>query len=156
MRICIAGLATGLLLVSVVSADDKDAVKQDKQKLQGIWVPSKVEMGGQVMGKEELKSQPKLGVEGDRLVTPGAAPRDAIYSGPLKLQVDGKVRRITIYGSSAGPNGEELKNHGIYKIDGDKLTLCLNVDSTSDTKPDEFESKAGSDFCLIEFRREKK
>jgi uncharacterized protein (TIGR03067 family) len=156
MQKCVLIGAAGLLLVSVVSAQDKDIITQDKQKLQGVWLPTRVEMGGQVMDKEELKNQPKLGVEGGKLVTPGAAPKDAIYSGPLILQVDGKVRRITIFGSSPGPAGEQLKQHGIYKIDGDTLTLCLNVDCTSDTKPSEFESKPGSEFCIIEFRREKK
>jgi uncharacterized protein (TIGR03067 family) len=156
MRMCILTVAAGLLVVSVGRADDKDILNQDKQKLQGVWVPVKIEMGGQFMDKEELKNQLKLGVDGDKLVTPGTGPKDAIYSGPLSLQVDGKVRRITIVGSSRGPAGEELKQHGIYKIDGDTLTLCLNVDCTSDAKPNEFESKPGSDFCIIEFRREKK
>jgi uncharacterized protein (TIGR03067 family) len=156
MRMYVMTVAAGLLLISVGRADDKDVIKRDKQELQGVWVPVKVEMGGQVMDKEEIKKQFKLGIDGDKLVTPGAEAKDAIYSGPLNLQVDGKLRRITIVGSSPGPGGEELKQHGIYKIDGDKLTLCLNVDCTSDTKPNEFESKPGSDFSIIEFRREKK
>lgn len=156
MRMCVITVAAVLFLISAGRADDQDILKQDKQKLQGVWVPVRMEMGGQLMDKEELKNQPKFGVDGDKLVTPGAGPKDAIYSGPLSLQVDGKVRRITIFGSSRGPAGEELKQHGIYKIDGDTLTLCLNVDCTSDSKPNEFESKPGSDFCIIQFRREKK
>lgn len=156
MRTSVLTLAAGVLLVSVGTADDKAVLGQDKEKLQGVWVPVKMEMGGQVMAKDELQKQPKLGVEGDRLVTPGAAPADAIYNSPLDLRVDGRLRRITIHGSSPGPNGETLRQHGIYKLDGDTLTLCLNVDCTSETKPDAFESKPGSDFVLVEFRRERK
>jgi len=156
MRMFVLTVVTALLYLSVGRTDDQDVIKQDKQKLQGVWVPVKMEMSGQFMGKEDLKKQPKLGINGDKLVTPGAAPADAIYSGPLDIQVDGKLRRITIYGSSPGPNGEKLKQHGIYKIEADTLTLCLNVDCVSDTKPDKFESRPGSAFCIIEFRREKK
>ena len=66
MRLRVLTLAAGLILVSVVTADDTDVIKQDKQTLQGVWVPIKVEMGGQVMDKEELKKQPKLGIEGEK------------------------------------------------------------------------------------------
>jgi len=156
MRICVLTVAAGLMLISVGTAGDEDIIKRDKQQLQGVWIPTKLEMGGQLMSKEELKRQPKLGINGDTLATPGADPKDAIYSGPLNLQLDGKLRRITIFGSSRGSEGQELKQHGIYKIDGDKLMLCLNVDCTSDNKPNKFESKPESDFCVIEFRREKK
>lgn len=53
---------------------------------------------------------------------------------------------------SAGPKGTPMK--GIYKRDGETLTLCLGLDR--DTRPTAFESKAGDKVILITLGKAKK
>lgn len=53
---------------------------------------------------------------------------------------------------SAGPKGTPMK--GVYKRDGDTLTLCLGLDG--DARPAGFESKAGAKVLLLTLTRVKK
>ncbi|MGL4555184.1 MAG: TIGR03067 domain-containing protein [Gemmataceae bacterium] len=146
-------VAASLLAIGVNAADDKDALKGDKEKLQGVWKPVKAEGEGKEATEDAVKKLPKLGVEGDKVTTPGAGLLEAIYDGPLDLDTTGKVKRITFH--DEGPDGK-LTFHGIYSLDGDELTICLNQDGTSKEKPSEFVTKKGSPFCVIKFQREKK
>jgi uncharacterized protein (TIGR03067 family) len=146
-------VVAGLIASGAQAADDKDVAKADRDNLQGVWKPVKAEAGGKTFSDEELKQLPNLGVEGDKLTTPGAGPESAIWDGPLDLDPSGKMKRITFHGE--GPNGK-LTFHGIYALDGDELTICLNEDGTSTEKPREFATNKGQPFCLIKFQREKK
>jgi uncharacterized protein (TIGR03067 family) len=53
---------------------------------------------------------------------------------------------------SAGPKGMPMK--GIYKRDGDTLTLCMSLDR--DDRPAAFESKEGEKVILITLTKAKK
>ena len=51
------------------------------------------------------------------------------------------------------PGGQSDPIRGIYKIDGDTLTLCLSMDGT---RPKEFASPAGTQLVLVTCQRAKK
>jgi uncharacterized protein (TIGR03067 family) len=53
------------------------------------------------------------------------------------------------------PPKESSTHVGIYKIEGDTLTICL-ADKNSTERPTKFESPDGSDIFLVTLKRVKK
>jgi uncharacterized protein (TIGR03067 family) len=136
-------LALGLL----IGADDakKDAKDQDENKIQGTWVVVSVERDGQKASDEEIK---------DKTVTFAAESKvtvkmpDKEINGKYKIDAGKKPKHITLEATS------EKTLFGIYKLDGDNLTICCE-EGDMENRPTEFASK-GSDTQLIVLKREKK
>lgn len=141
-----------LVLAGLLVSDTQEAVRAEKQKLQGVWIVTKAEAGGQSLPEDVLREIPSLGVVGDRLTSPGAEDGKDIWRGPLDLDVSGKVKRITVHVGKR--QGRERTISAIYALEGDRLTICVNADTTSSEKPAELVTKQGSPFVLLTFRRE--
>jgi uncharacterized protein (TIGR03067 family) len=71
-----------------------------------------------------------------------------------KLDPSAKPKAIDIVHSIQGGGEETVR--AIYKLDGDKLTICGKFHGGGGERPTEFESKEGSGIMLMILKREKK
>jgi uncharacterized protein (TIGR03067 family) len=136
------------LAVTLAAPAAKEAPKKDPPSLVGEWAAETAVIGG------KLDNPPPgttwtFTADGKSVLQVGggqaAAGSDAKYTTDAKkdpAQVD----------VSEGPKGKSMK--GIYKVEGDTLTLCLVQDG--DDRPTAFESPAGSKAILITLKKVKK
>jgi uncharacterized protein (TIGR03067 family) len=132
-------LAAGLL----VAADTpQDAVRQEKEKLKGTWALVSMEAQGKPVPAADLKvvkytfEEARFSYEDGR-----GGPKEGMYT----------------LGSARSPKSIDLSQdgslaaRGIYKLEGDRLTLCLA--SPRGERPTEFTTKAGVSTVLVVFQR---
>lgn len=128
-------------LLSVASAPVKEP-KTDKELLQGTWSLIKIEVDG-----NELKELPKLTLifKDDKVTVTREGVKDK--HGPFKLDAEKKVKEIDL--TTTEDNQTVLC---IYKLDGDKLTMCI-ADAPGSARPTEF--KSGPRILLVDLKRVK-
>jgi len=149
-------IAGGLRLVTA-GADDKagPALKKELARLEGVWTISEARHGGEVVeGGEPRELEFKAGKlivrQGDR------APITLTLR--LDLSADPKVMDWTTDPKGKFDDADKFAE-GIYKLDGDTLTVCYHVRDNRFAKgnrPTEFKSDEGSDAMLIVLKRSKK
>ncbi len=144
------GLAAALLAVTAgvvvvgyrqaVAAEDK---KPDKEKLQGEWKVTAAKMGGKDDGGEVVGKTAVF--KGDKVTIRSESEFE------LDPSKDPKHFDLTV---TEGPERERGKWPGIYKLEGDKLTL--HVALPGGERPTAFESKEGESSVLLTMERVKK
>jgi len=141
------------LALSVGAPAAKEAPKKETPSIVGEWLGEKA-VGG---GKE--KPVPEGGItfvftaDGMLKVREGANQKpDAVT---YKLDTKKSPNEIDIMAPK-----EKGKILGIYKIDGDTLTICISGKDVKDDKdgerPAKFESPEGAQIMLMTFKRVKK
>jgi uncharacterized protein (TIGR03067 family) len=138
-----------LMLVAacvLVAADAKeDAAAKDKEKLQGTWKVESATRGGKEAPAERAQAM-RLVIEGDQItVKEGTMAEAAMFT----LLPDQKPPAIDIKPNRPG----EKTVRGIYRLEGDTLTMCW---SREGGRPTEFASKEGSGAILLVLKRQKK
>jgi uncharacterized protein (TIGR03067 family) len=142
VRQALVVLAVGLLF----AADAKDKDKTDDDRIKGTWLLQTEEQDGNQKQFEGNAITVIFAAEGKGKVK-YASGRDDL---DLTYQLDAtrKPPQITVEGG-----GHTL--NGIYKLDGDTLTICFTKDSTAE-RPAEFVAKEGDGRVLVVLKREKK
>jgi uncharacterized protein (TIGR03067 family) len=152
-----AHVALTLLATVLVAADAPDeAVKKEKQQLQGTWVAKSVKIKGKA--DEKLKGA-KFIFSGDKLTMEfDGKKQEGTYSiAPTKSpkHIDLTFER----------EGRKDLDRGIYQIEGDTLKMCVRggrgkfdregnlVEEKVADRPEKFDAK---DSALITLKREKK
>jgi len=140
-----AVLVALISLTATAGGDEKDkAVKQEQEKLQGKWKVVSHEFSGRA-GKESSSEPDEL--KGDKWLRPKR--RTAEYR--LKLDPSKNPKQVDL---SADRLGDKVLK-GIYKLDGDKLTICYAYDPDL-ARPTEFKTKAEDNRYLYTLERVKK
>jgi len=145
-----AAVAVGVTVVSArlaladkPTATGKEADRKNEETIVGTWTVVSVEHGGH---DEEVK-QARMIFTADGKVTL-TAPGKGEKGGTYKLDRAKKPKELTI----STDEGGTIK--GIYKLDGDDLTICAS--DKDGERPTEFATKEGSDATLLVLKREKK
>jgi uncharacterized protein (TIGR03067 family) len=134
-------------------ADDK-VTRADRKALSGTWVA----VGGEAMGKEipkdDLPFQWTFKVGGKAVFADRKRGGQSRYAYTIDASRKPKVIDITYEGPEAALKG--VRQFGIYKIEKDKLTLCLTAEpgATEKDRPKRFTTKEGKVF-LMRFKRAK-
>ena len=134
-----------LLATGLVFADDKadEANKKALAALKGTWKVESAVREGEARPAADLEKV-KLKVDGESF-TINEDGRDM----PAKIKVDSTKKPAEI---DLTPDKQETAK-GIYKLEGDKLTICLSKPGTD--RPKDFKSEAGSGTFLVVFKKEK-
>jgi uncharacterized protein (TIGR03067 family) len=115
--------------------------------IDGTWVPSSAELGGQKF-PDEIRKTIKLVVKSDKYtVTVG----NQVDQGAVKLNPSAKPKAMDITGTDGPNKGKTIP--AIYERNGDTLRVCYNLSGKS--RPTEFKSETGTQLFLVTYKREK-
>jgi uncharacterized protein (TIGR03067 family) len=142
-------MAVGYLVIAggFVSAEDKEeAVKKERQKMEGTWEVVSIEIDGNKLPMEEgkkscvvLKGDKYTVKEGDNVIDEGTGTIDPTTKPKSLDAVPGK-----------GDNkGKTMP--GIYELKGDEMRVCFA--RPGNARPTEFSSKNGQ--ILLVYKRSK-
>jgi len=120
---------------------------QERETMQGTWLPSTAELGGK-MFPEEIRKITKLVIKGDTYtVTVG----EAVDQGIVKLNQSVQPKEMDIIGTEGPNKGKTIL--AIYEQDGDTLRICYDL--SSKTRPTEFKTQPGTQLFLVTYKRAK-
>jgi uncharacterized protein (TIGR03067 family) len=137
--ITLLSLVPGLLITDDLPKPED--VKKEVEKFQGSWKFVKLERDG-----EDLTNQlgdVEMEVKGEEYTAPNIAAK-------FKLDPSKTPKAIDLSYTEGPAAGHTLK--GIYKLDGDTLTICRAL-AEEDKRPTEFAAPAGSGKMLFHFKR---
>lgn len=112
----------------------------DQEKIQGVWQLTSGERSGQSFADDIVKNA-QLVFEGDKMTT---KIKDRSFAYTIKLFPDQSPK-------AANLDMDGTIGMGIYKLDGDKLTI-VHTEAGQD-RPKEFATKAGSPLTMMVFTR---
>lgn len=134
------------LLSLSLAARNGDA--NDRDSLQGTWLPSMAELGGKML-PDEFRKSIKLVVEGDKYtVTAGKV----VDKGTVKLNPARKPKQMDITGADGPNKGKKIL--AIYECNGDTLRVCYDLSGKG--HPSEFKTGEGTPLFLVTYKRAKR
>jgi uncharacterized protein (TIGR03067 family) len=145
MRRCLLILIVAACLVAADSGDE--TTKADIAKWQGAWQATSMLSDGKSMSDEQLKKI-KLMVSGTDYHFQNGSFNER---GRYKFDVAKSPKQLDIIVGDGADKGKVYQV--IYKVDGDRLTICL--EKANSRRPTEFTGAAGSGCVLEEWQRVK-
>jgi RNA polymerase sigma factor (sigma-70 family) len=131
-------------LAAKPAATAKDKALKDEEKILGTWALVAYEEGGQKAPEEAIKdARVTLTADGKMTAKQGEKVQEFTY----ELDPAKKPKEFS------GTNDKGQTMLGIYKLDGDTLTVCFD---RGGGRPTEFASKEGTAVVLEVLKREKK
>jgi uncharacterized protein (TIGR03067 family) len=119
-----------------------DANKDDLKKLQGAWVRVHLTING-----KPRQANCTITIRGDRLQFP--VPSDAwlIHLDPSKKP------KVFDY-KGATPSVKDIDYRGVYRIEGDTLTICMRQGGAEKDRPHDFDANKQGLWLQV-FKRKK-
>ena len=140
-----------LSIALVADAPKRDPVdKASLAKLQGKWQLARVEFAGKSAPAKDLIAQ-TVEIIGNRTT---ARDGDDIKDETEIVALDAKSKPTAIDLKVIKGDDKDKTLAGIWKLDGDKLTVC--VPEAGKPRPKAFEAKEGTGHTLLVFEKMKK
>jgi uncharacterized protein (TIGR03067 family) len=134
----------GLSIAAPAPKDDKD----DLKKFEGDWVFTSWEFGGQTL-PAEFRDSAKWSVKGDKYTFEMNEQKE---EGTIKLDPAKKPATIDFAITAGNDKGKDQP--GIYKVDGDTITICLARPGGKE-RPTDFKSTEENGFILVTVKKSK-
>ncbi len=143
-----AALALGLV-GGWARADERGekAAKEEAKKLDGTWVPTEMELGGQKLPEAVVQSI-KLVISGDHYAVTTNEGKD---EGTSRLHPDKSPKAMDITGTEGPNKGKTFL--AIYELDGDKLKVCYDLSGKE--RPKEFKTQPNTQQFLAVYKKQK-
>jgi uncharacterized protein (TIGR03067 family) len=141
-------VAASLLGIGVNAADNKDAVKGDKEKLQGKWQIMSIASEEKVVKREDKVGAWKDTFDKDLFVEWDRLGQVRHNNAKIRLDDSRDPKQITNEDESG-----KLTYRGIYALDGDTLKICMNGDGSDVRRPEEFVTKKGTPLILVTLKQ---
>jgi uncharacterized protein (TIGR03067 family) len=138
-------LTVGLLIAAAAPKDD-DA-KKELKKLEGNWVMVSGEEKGKKLPEDAVKNA-KLTIKGDKHTVKVG---EESFVGTHKLDPSAKPKAIDATDTEGTFKGKTTL--GIYKLEGDKFTVCFAPPDKD--RPKEFSTKSGTGQFIHVWKRQK-
>jgi uncharacterized protein (TIGR03067 family) len=142
---CCVVVAAFLIVSGALGAEDSK--KNDADKVQGEWTVASMELRGKVIEEEQRKDW-QLIVKDDEWLQ--RSKKDNNTNLKMTFKVDPAKNPKEIDFRFTNPEGKEETLKGIYKLDGNTLTVCKRTVDNED-RPKEF--KAGNSTLLAVYKR---
>jgi uncharacterized protein (TIGR03067 family) len=117
----------------------------DLDKLQGTWNVTSLETDGQKLPATAF-NEARIVIEGDKFTSLGMG---AEYKGSVKLDPASKPKAFDLLFTAGHAKGH--RNLGIYKLAGDKWTICLAT--RGNKRPGKFATAPATGFALETLER---
>jgi uncharacterized protein (TIGR03067 family) len=139
-------LVLGVTVIALAAAPEG---ADEAKTLQGTWLPTKAELGGQPMPEAVLKTIRLVLDDGKYTAYVGEEPDKGTYT----LDAGSTLKGMTITGTEGPNHGKTFP--AIYELgrddNGDTLRICYDLSGAK--RPTEFKSVAGTKLYLVTYRR---
>ncbi len=137
-----AGVIAFAFLTGCGQAPEKTAM----QKIEGNWTCASAVVDGKALPEATVQLL-RLTLTRDRYTT--RKDSEVLFDSTYTTDVTKHPKQINMVGTEGALQGKEA--HGIYRLDGDTLTICYTMPGKE--RPTTFESQAGSGAYLIFWKR---
>jgi uncharacterized protein (TIGR03067 family) len=150
----LSGIAlSGIVLILAMGCGKKDGAG-GTASIEGTWVITGLEFGGEPMPDESITKEP----EADRTIT--ITPDKIIKKKNGKddttsYTVDRSKTPHHIDMTVTRMNGQDGKMYGIYKLEGDTLTICGTESEKAEDRPKDFKTAKGEQVAIMKLTRKK-
>lgn len=143
-----------LLAITFLAAATTVLAKEDKKpSLDGTYVIIGLEKGGEKAPDEFFKKQPEeertIVIKGNKLI-----PTKKKGMEPLDFTIDASKKPAEITATETKADKKET-SYGIYKLEGDILTICLVENGQPSDRPKEFKTTKDSKAALVILKKKK-
>jgi uncharacterized protein (TIGR03067 family) len=136
-----------ILLASplVLTAGGVDEVRKELKALQGQWKTVAVEAGGKAFPKDAVPDFTfVIGADGKSI---GKMPKGEFRA---TITVNPKKNPKTMDNAHETGDQAGMKQYGVYKLEGDKLTVCMTRAGSAETdRPRDFATKDTTNVLFI-------
>jgi len=140
----------GLTLVALAAPKPANKDSEDPlKKFAGDWAVTSWKTGGDDLPAEALADS-KWTVKGDKYTFNAGGEKE---EGTIKLDPTAKPGTIDLAITAGDDKGKTQV--GIYKIDGETITFCLNRPGEKD-RPKDFKTTEDNNFLLITMKKKPK
>jgi len=148
--------AFGMVVVLTASIGFADDKKDDKKpaKLDGKYLITAVEIGGEKFPDDLITkgsdAERTIVIKGDQIIASKGGKDD-----PATIKLDASKTPAHIDVTSKKGDGKDEKMYGIYKLDGDTLTICM-VEGKPEDRPKEFKTEKGGMAIMLTLKKKDK
>jgi uncharacterized protein (TIGR03067 family) len=134
-----------VLAIPMLVIGAPEDVKKELKVLQGKWQTAAIETGGEALPKEAVPAF-SFAIDADGKAT-GKTP-EGEFQFTVTVDPTKTPRTIENLHDSGGQKG--MKQYGIYKLDGDKFTVCMTPPGSSEKdRPKDFDTKGTRNVVFV-------